>query len=39
LNGADKISQCLTNHCSFARCLKKRLHTHLGAPNDLVRHT
>ena len=39
LNGADKISQCLTNHCSFARCLKTRLHTHLGAPNDLVRHT
>jgi hypothetical protein len=39
LNGADKISQYLTNHCSFARCLKTRLHTHLSAPNDLVRHT
>ena len=38
LNGADKISQYLTNHCSFARCLKMRLHTHLGAPDDLVRH-
>jgi hypothetical protein len=22
LNGADKISQYFTNHCSFARCLK-----------------
>ena len=39
LNGADKISQYLTNHCSFARCLKTRLYTHLDAPNDLVRHT
>jgi hypothetical protein len=39
LNGADKINQHLTNHCSFARCLKTRVHTHLGAPNGLVRHT
>ena len=39
LNGADKISQYLTNHCGFARCLKTRRHAHLGAPDDLVRHT
>ena len=39
LNSADKISQYLVNHCSFARCLKTRRHTHLGAPDDLVRHT
>jgi hypothetical protein len=39
LNGADQLNQYPTNHCCFARCLKTRLHTHLGAPDDLVRHT
>jgi hypothetical protein len=39
LDGADKIRQYLTDHCSFARCLKTGLYIHFGAPNGLVRHT
>jgi len=43
LNGANKISQYLTNYCdlsycTFARCLETRLYVHLRAPNGLVRH-
>jgi hypothetical protein len=43
LNGANKISQYLTNYCdlsycTFARCLKTRLYVHLRASNGLVRH-
>jgi hypothetical protein len=39
MDGADKIRQYLTDHCSFARCLKTGLYIHFGAPNGLVRHT
>src|SRR5260221_10756874 len=43
LNGANKISQYLTNDCdlsyrTFAPCLKTSLYVHLRAPNVLVRH-
>jgi hypothetical protein len=44
LNGADKISQYLTDDCdlsyrTFACCLKTSLDIHLRAPNGLVRDT
>jgi hypothetical protein len=43
LNGANKISQYLSNDCdlsyrTFARCLKTSLYVHLRAPNGSVRH-